>query len=189
MLDNILLDESSYYNKDKDTWGDVFYGRKVVIAERDKIRMKRRLTRQQIYEVEHPHIWDIRLAFTPNDDKKLGEDSYKKRYVIIYPEDEKLKDIAVIPILGSHEANAKKTFWSIPMIMPEDTTDFLFKDKMLLGIGVLNDVIINDASVYRIDRELLTLSKGVLDDDNQTAIIEAISSAKLNKVYLENGYK
>ena len=193
MIDTIQLEESSIYNREYDTYGDIYYGLNKALTARDNIRLKKRLTKQQIYKVTHPSTWDILLAITYNDDKKFGGDSYKIRYVIVYPEDEGLKDIAVIPLFGNHEGTTKDTFWCTSMDKPNKDEknylcEYLYGEKLTMGIGVINNSVINGAEVYRINREFLVAQMGVLDSNNIWKIRKVETNADIEKAYKDNDY-
>ena len=194
MVDITSLEESSKYNKEFDTYGDVYKDSYKAYTARDNIRLHHKLTKQQIYKAEHPSTWDIELAITHNDDiKKFGEGTYKIRYVVIYPQDEGLKEVAVIPLFGVHDETTKESFWCVSMVKPlkEENNrlcEYLYSEKMALGVGVINNKIINGAETYRIKRDFLVMHMGTLDTNNMWKVRGVESWADTEKEYKQNGY-
>lgn len=194
MSELLTLEEASRYNKEFDTYGEVYKGLYLAYSAKEHIRVQKKLTRQQIYKAEHPSIWDIELAITyNNDEKKFGKDTYKIRYVIIYPEDEGLKEVAVLPLFGVHDGTTKDSFWCVSMVKPDEKEynslcNRLYKEKMALGVGVINNQIINNAETYRIKRDFLVAHMGTLDTNNIWKVRGVESWAETEKDYTQNNY-
>lgn len=188
------LEESSKWNEDFNTWGNVYVGEKDAEAEVSRIRNSLPKEKQNVVEKELSSLkkFDLVLALCKNSDPDLPRDSYKKRMCVVYPEgaptiENTSKIITIIPTIGKHNDDFDEEEYKYKVLVP-NWESYGFDEKIYFNVAEFRRNILYDEKLFGVKRELVAFKMGELDSKGKKLIRTIFSSLKMERKQFENNY-